>query len=119
MKRTAQRLAFASVAILSQVRSAFADAGFIGGNGITEEKIRKGDFSFEDIPKVIMNSTNFFLSFAGTVSVVMVIYGAFRLSLGSVESDKDTAKKIITAALIGFALAVSSWAIIKVVMTNV
>lgn len=48
----------------------------------------------------------------------MIIYGAFRLSLGSVESDKETAKKIIVASLIGFVLAVSSWAIMKVIMTN-
>lgn len=62
--------------------------------------------------------TNFFLAFAGTISVIMIIYGAFRLSTGSLESDKDTAKKIITASIIGFALAVSAWAIIKIVMTN-
>ncbi len=66
-----------------------------------------------------MNATNFFLGLAGTVAVMMIIYGAFRLSLGSVESDKDTAKKIIGAAVIGFVLAVSSWAIVKLVMTNV
>lgn len=119
MTRYATRAAFAAIAILSQARSAFADAGFIGGNGIDEIKIKNGDFTFDDIPKVIMNSTNFFLAFAGTVSVTMIIYGAFRLSLGSVESDKDTAKKIITASLIGFVLAVSSWAIIKIVMTNI
>lgn len=122
MKNRAIRATFASVALLSQIRSAFADdpnAGFIGGNGITQGKIRNGDFTFDDIPTVIMNATNFFLGFAATVSVVMIIYGAFRLSLGSVESDKDTAKKIIVAALIGFVLAVSSWAIIKIVMTNV
>ncbi|MDQ1343829.1 MAG: hypothetical protein QG650_549 [Patescibacteria group bacterium] len=121
MKNRAIRATFASVALLSQIRSAFAedDSGFIGGNGITKNKIRNGDFTFDDIPTVIMNATNFFLGFAATVSVVMIIYGAFRLSLGSVESDKDTAKKIIVAALIGFVLAVSSWAIIKIVMTNV
>lgn len=113
------QILFVLAAASAQARTAFADAGFIGGNGITEEKIRKGDFTFDDIPTVVMNATNFFLGFAGTVAVMMIIYGAFRLSLGSVESDKDTAKKIIGAAVIGFVLAVSSWAIVKLVMTNV
>lgn len=81
MYRYAIRSAFAAVAVLAQIRSAFADAGFIGGNGITETKIKNGDFTFDDIPKVVMNATNFFLGFAGTVSVTMIIYGAFRLSL--------------------------------------
>lgn len=113
------RAVFIIAALSAQARTAFADAGFIGGNGITENKIRNGDFTFDDIPKVVMNATNFFLGFAGTVAVMMIIYGAFRLSLGSVESDKDTAKKIIGAAVIGFVLAVSSWAIVKLIMTNV
>lgn len=48
----------------------------------------------------------------------MIIYGAFKLSLGSLESDKDTAKKIITAAIIGFVLSVSGYGIVKVIIMN-
>lgn len=98
--------------------AAGGSAGIFEGNGITGKKLREGNISFNDIPTMILNATNFFLYFAGTIAVVMIIYGAFKLSLGSVESDKDTAKKIISAALIGFVLAVSAWAIIKIVMTN-
>lgn len=123
MQRSVQTLAFSLVALLSQMDSAFADASagiFDGSHGsVTSTKLKNGDISFNDIPNMIMNATDFFLAFAGTVSVTMIIYGAFRLALGSIESDKDTAKKIITASLIGFVLAVSSWAIIKLIMTNV
>jgi hypothetical protein len=105
-----------SVAFVSQ---AFADAnaGVFDGS-VSSSNLRTGNIGFDDIPKMILAATNFFLGFAGTVSVVMIIYGAFRLSMGSIESDKDTAKKIITASILGFVLSVSSWGIIKIVMTN-
>lgn len=109
----------ATVAYVTSFSQAFAyGAGVFEGSSVSQTDLRNGDIGFDDIPKMILAATNFFLGFAGTIAVVMVIYGAFRLSTGSLESDKDTAKKIITASMIGFVLAVSSWGIIKIVMTN-
>ena len=61
MPRTATKAAFATIAAASQIHSVFADAGVFEGGGITGEKMRNGDFTFDDIPTVILNATNFFL----------------------------------------------------------
>ncbi len=120
--RALTKISYALVASVTTLPTAFAEdpsAGIFGeAGGLSRDQLRKGDITFEQIPGAIMSVTNFFLAFAGTISVVMIIYGAFKLSLGSIESDKETAKKIVTAAVIGFVLSVSAWAIIKIVMNN-
>lgn len=63
-------------------------AGIIGGNGITGKKLRDGDVSFSDIPKIINNATNFVLGFAATVAVIMIIYGAFQMALFGLTSQE-------------------------------
>lgn len=125
MKRVATNAAYAAVAFLAGARSAFAATGADAGAGIfngvgtvSGDKLRSGDIGFDDVPVLIMNVTKNLLAFSGTVAVIMIIYGAFKLSLGSASMDKDTAKKIIVAAIIGFVLSVSGYAIVKIIIAN-
>ena len=48
----------------------------------------------------------------------MIIYGAVRLGYGAVTGDKETGKKIITASIIGFVIAVSGWFIVNFLLQN-
>ena len=96
-----------------------ANAGIIGGNGITDTKLRSGDISFSDIPKMINNATTFFLGFAATISVIMIIYGAFQMALfGLTSQEKKKGAETITHGIIGFVISVSSWFIINIIMNN-
>ncbi len=103
-------------------RSVFAagdDAWIIGGNGITGTKLREGNVTFDDIPKIINNATNFVLGFAATVAVIMIIYGAFQMALfGLTSQEKKKWAETIQHGIIGFVIAVSSWFIINMLMSN-
>lgn len=97
-----------------------ADSGILGGNGaVTSTDLRNGDIGFSDIPKMISYATTFILAFAGTVSVIMIIYGAFQMALfGLTAQEKKKGAETIQHGIIGFVIAVSSWFIINMVMSN-
>lgn len=41
--------------------------------GIGDDKIRTGNITINDIPNIILNAVNFFMSFAGGIAVIMII----------------------------------------------
>lgn len=85
----------------------------------SSSKLRSGDVSFRDIPKIINYATTFILGFAATVSVIMIIYGAFQMALfGLTSQEKKKGAETIEHGIIGFVIAVSSWFIINMVMSN-
>lgn len=57
--------------------------------GVDNQSLRDGNVSFSTIPAIILNVTNFVLSLMGTITMIMVIYGAVRVGYGSVSSDKE------------------------------
>jgi hypothetical protein len=86
--------------------------------GISKENLRSGNITTDDIPKVIVSLINIVLAIAGTVSLVMIIYGAFQMVMGSYEQNVKEGKQTITYALIGLVISASSWFIIKFVFTS-
>ena len=75
--------------------------------------------SFDDIPKIISYATTFILGFAATVAVIMIIYGAFQMALfGLTSQEKKKGQETIEHGIIGFVIAVSSWFIINMIMSN-
>lgn len=86
--------------------------------GVSDSSLRDGDVSFGTIPAIILNVTNFLLSFVGTISMIMIIYGAVRMGYGAVANDKEVGKKIISAGIFGFIIAVSGWFIINLIIDN-
>ncbi len=86
--------------------------------GIKNADLRSGNVGFETIPVIILNVTNFLLWLVATVSMIVIIYGAFRIGYGAVMDDKEAGKKIITAGIIGFVISVSGWFIINFIIDN-
>ena len=59
------------------------------------------------------------MSLIGIVMVVLVIYGGFLwMTAGGNDDQIGTAKKIITAAVIGLAIVLSAWAITNFIIDN-
>jgi hypothetical protein len=86
--------------------------------GIKNDKLRSGDVGFDSIPTLIISVTNFLMGLVGTISMLVIIYGAIRMGMGSLSSDKETGKKIIGGGIIGFVIAVSGWFLINLVIDN-
>lgn len=107
-----------ATSFLSQHVFADDNAGILGGIG-DSDKLRSGDVSFSDIPKIISYATTFVLGFAATVSVIMIIYGAFQMALfGLTSQEKKKGAETIQHGIIGFVITVSAWFIINIVMSN-
>lgn len=86
---------------------------------MSSTKLRSGDISFDNIPTIISFATTTILGFAGTVAVIMIIYGAFQMALfGLTSQEKKKGAETITHGVIGFVIAVSAWFIINMVMSN-
>ena len=85
---------------------------------ISSDDIRKGNITISDIPQIIMNAVNFFMSFAWWIAVIMIIVGAYQMQFGSLSSDKSKGKRTIFLALSWFALAALSWVIVKFIIDN-
>lgn len=58
------------------------------------------------------------MGLAGTIAVIFVIIGAYKILFGSLQQDKTKGRDTIIAALWGFALAALAWFIIKVLISN-
>lgn len=117
-----KHLFYSGVTVISFFLSehVFADDNvwILGGVG-SSTKLREWNISFDDIPKIISYATTFILGFAGTVSVIMIIYGAFQMALfGLTSQEKKKGQETIEHGIIGFVISVSSWFIINMIMSN-
>jgi hypothetical protein len=85
---------------------------------LSDDKIRSGNITISDIPTIILNAVNFFMSFAGWIAVMMIIVWAYQMQFWSLSSDKSKWKRTIMLALTWFALAALSWMIVKFIIDN-
>lgn len=108
---------FISLAVFTRFTSAFADEAE-NILWIDESKLRKGDVHLDDIPKAIRAAIDFFMSIAGTVAVIFIIIGAYKILFGSLQQDKTKGRDTIIMALGWFALAALAWLIIKTIVAN-
>ena len=92
------------------------------GNGekcwVSQETMRNGDITLNHIPCMIKSSVDFLLWLAGTISVIFVIIGAYKILFWGLSQDIQKWRNTIFMALGGFALASLSWFIIKVLLDN-
>lgn len=110
-----QRTLYSALAlILIPIHNAHAENWL----GVGDSELREWNVGFQDIPKMIISVTNWLLGFIGAVSVIMIIYWAVMLGYWAVTGDKETGKKIITASIIGFVIAVSWWFIVNFLIAN-
>ena len=70
------RLTYAIIPLLystaALARSIFEDEF---GNGVTNEELRKGNMTLEQVPNIILAMTNNLLSFVGYISLGVIIIG--------------------------------------------
>lgn len=86
--------------------------------GIDEWRLRRWDVGLDDIPNAIRSAIDFFMWIAGTISVIFIIIGAYKILFWSLQEDKTKGRDTIIMALWGFALAALAWMIIKTILAN-
>lgn len=107
---------YSLIVSLSMLTTSYADSGVLWD--ISEEKIRTWDIHTDDIPNIIVDAIDFFMSIAGTIAVIFVIIWAYKILFGSLEQDKTKWRDTILMALGGFAIASLAWFIVKFLLNN-
>lgn len=64
-----------------------SNAGILGGGGVSQTDLRDGNITFDKIPQMISYATEFILGFAATIAMIMIIYGAFQMSLMALTAE--------------------------------
>ena len=113
MKNLLKSLIYSGVIFSTRIASA-ADNYL----GIDNTNLRNGEVGFSDIPLAIMSVTKYLLGLTATIAVAVIIYGALRMVLGAIPGDKDSGKKLVSAAIIGFVISVSGWVVINILINN-
>ena len=72
-----------------------------------------------DLKQTILNIITFVLGLLGLIAVIMILYGGFIwLTAGGNEDKVGSAKKIISAAIIGLIVILLAWAIVNFVVKS-
>ncbi|MCD5385122.1 pilin [Candidatus Gracilibacteria bacterium] len=111
-----KKVFFTFIGYILSLQLTFADGGILGN--IDEADIRNGNIHVDDIPQILRGSIDFFITIAGTIAVIFIIIGAYKILLGSLEQDKTKGKDTIIMAIGGFALASLAWFIVKLLIDN-
>lgn len=75
-----------------------------------------GYVRFWMIPYFVIYAQEFLIGLAGLVTVLMVVLGGYYYIAGGVTDDKEKGKHIITYALGGFILVLTSWFIVNLLL---
>lgn len=101
--------------LLSQ--KAFADEWVLGGIW-SSEKIRNGDIHLSDLWNILKYAIDWVMWFAGTIAVIAIIIGAYKILFGSIEWDTNKWKEYVIGALTWFAIAALAWFFVKLIIDN-
>jgi len=85
---------------------------------LTEKALKTWNIHMEDIPIMMRNAIDFFITIAWTVAIIFIIIWAYKILLGSLEQDKTKWKDTIIMAVGWFAIASLAWFIIKLIIDN-
>ncbi|MFA5135146.1 MAG: hypothetical protein WC505_05195 [Patescibacteria group bacterium] len=70
-----------------------------------------------DLESTVISIVQWALGFLGLIAVIFILYGGFTwMTAGGNEDKISTAKKIITAAVIGLIVILLAWAIVTFVV---
>jgi hypothetical protein len=82
--------------------------------------MKSGDCHLSDIPFFIKFIAEYLVGIAGTISVIMVMWGGYQWIMGGVSEDqKGKGKKTLSYAIIGLVITLLSWVIVNVIQINV
>ena len=92
----------------------------IGGRGDVciglATMIRTGEIHLRNLPCFIKFFTQTLIGIAGSLSVIFVMVGGYRIVVSPNDEAKASGKKTITYALIGLAVTLLAWIIIDLVL---
>jgi len=101
-----------SLAILALPVVAFAQINLNYGN--PSATFNLGSANLE---QTVVKIVQWVLTLLGLIAVIMIIYGGFMwLTAGGNEDKVSTAKKIISAAVVGLIIVLLAWAIVTFVV---
>jgi hypothetical protein len=79
-----------------------------------------GDYTVNDIVGMTIIISNWIFGIVGSLTLLMFVYGGFMFLISAGSSDKvSSAKKIITAAVIGLIIVFASYVIIHFVLGSI
>ena len=74
-------------------------------------------FTSTDLKQTVLNIVSFVLGLLGLIALIVILYGVFSLATSGGNEDKtDTAKRLISSAVIGLVVVLLSWAIVNFVL---
>ncbi len=102
---------------------AFADGWVLGwlenkDGQNTTDRIRNWDIHLSDLWNILKYAIDWMMWFAGTIAVIAIIIGAYKILFGSIAGDTNKWKEYITGALIWFAIAALAWFFVKLIIDN-
>ena len=75
------------------------------------------DYTLCDLLKVVQNFIGFMFQLAMVLGVLYIVYGGFLImTAGGSEDRVKSGRAAITAAVVGVAIAMSSWMLVNVVL---
>lgn len=83
--------------------------------GFVPPAAQNGDVSLNDFGKVLMWVTQWVLSLAPTVGIIMVMYGGVLYMWGSLTDNTENGRRAITYAVVGFVVAALSWFVVDLI----
>lgn len=108
--------AFNEVANTMDFKTYVADNGIDKFGEFLGCALKMGYIRFWMIPYFVIFALQFILELAGLLAVLMVVVGGYYYVIGGVTDDKEKGKTIITHALGGLALVLTSWFIVNLVL---
>lgn len=81
-------------------------------------KIQEGTIALSDIPLVIIYFIDILTKVAGSIAVIMIMYGGFQLLFAGATEDKQAAKTTLKWAVIGLVVTFLAWVIVNFVQTQ-
>lgn len=90
----------------------------VGGKS-GRDRIRTGDLHLDDIPNILKSLIDVFIWLAGTVSVLFIIIGWYKILYGSFQQDHSKWRSTIVMALTWFVISVLAWVIVQFIFDNV
>lgn len=78
--------------------------------------LKLGEIQFWMVPYFVIFALEFVIELAGLIVVLMIMVGAYYYIAGGLTDDKEKGKTIITYALGGFVLILSSWILVNILL---
>lgn len=92
-----------------------AQSAIIDPESEVSQKIIDGTVELNDIPIILLDFIDLLSKWAGTIAVIMLVWGGLKLIASGITEDKEGAKNTIKWALIGLVVALCAWLIVNAI----